>query len=315
MTGKFGGAAISETIKWQKLGLIFRPTGGREWMTTHAALPVAIPVADSVYRIYFATRDEKNRSHVAYVELDIQRPNEILAMSDQPVLAPGPLGFFDDHGVYASSIVSDGARLLMYYIGWNPGVRGALFYSSIGLATSEDGGQTFRKMSVAPILARSKYDPCLVTAPSVMIENGIWRMWYVSGFKWEEDDTGLHSFYHVKYAESEDGVSWQRTGRICIELRQGERNIARPRVIKENGSYKMWYSYNEGLGYRIGYAESPDGYVWTRLDHQAGIDVSESGWDSQALAYPWVFTYAGTRYMLYNGNRFGREGFGLARAN
>lgn len=279
---------------------------------THASAPVAVPIIDSFYRIYFSTRDKKNRSHVGYVELDLHRPTDIISISDEPVLSPGPLGFFDDHGVYASSILAMNGKLLMYYIGWNPGVRGALFYSSIGLAVSEDGGDAFRKTSVAPILARSAYDPCLVTAPSVMVDNGVWRMWYVSGFKWEEDETGLHSFYHVKYAESEDGVSWERRGLVCIELRPGERNIGRPCVIKEGGIYKMWYSYNEGQGYRIGYAESADGYVWARLDEEAGISVSEAGWDSEALAYPWVFTHEGRKYMLYNGNGFGRDGFGLA---
>lgn len=299
-------------MKWQKLGLVFRAAGQHEWMLTHATAPVAVRSGDSLYKVYFSGRDERNRSHAGYVELDIRRPTEILSISDKPALAPGPLGFFDDHGVYASSILEEGGRLLMYYIGWNPGARGALFYSSIGLAVSEDGGRTFRKTSVAPILARSEHDPCLVTAPFVMLDDGVWRMWYVSGFRWEEDETGLHSLYHVKYAESGDGISWERAGRVCIGLRPGERNIGRPCVVKENGLYRMWYSYNEGAGYRIGYAESADGYDWVRLDEQAGIEVSASGWDSEALAHPWVFTHEGQRYMLYNGNGFGREGFGLA---
>jgi hypothetical protein len=200
----------------------------------------------------------------------------------------------------------------MYYIGWNPGDRKPLFYSSIGLAVSENRGITFKKMFCAPIMARSEFDPCLVTAPCVRIDNGIWRMWYVSGFKWEEKGGRLQSYYHIKYAESKDGVHWVRNGLVCIDLKEGETNIARPCVLKENGTYKMWYSYDAGHEYRIGYAESPDGYAWTRLDNEAGIDVSLSGWDSKALAYPWVFSHEGRKYMLYNGNEFGKEGFGLA---
>ena len=301
-------------MKWKKLGLVFRPAGQREWMSTHASAPVPVRIDEHLYRIYFSTRDGKNRSHVGYVDMDIRQPTEIHSISDEPVLAPGPLGFFDDHGVYASSIVEDGDRLLMYYIGWNPGSRGPLFYSSIGLALSEDDGNTFRKISLAPILARSEYDPCLVTAPFVMIDNGLWRMWYVSGFKWEEELDGLHSYYHIKYAESDDGISWNRRGLVCIDLQDGERNIARPCVVKENGIYKMWYSYNIGAGYRIGQAQSVDGYVWQRMDASVGIDVSESGWDAEAIAYPWVFAHEGQKYMLYNGNGFGRDGFGLAIA-
>jgi len=121
-----------------------------------------------------------------------------------------------------------------------------------------------------------------------MEEQGIWRMWYLSGFKWDEE--GPTSYYHIKYAESADGIFWKREGVTCIELRESETNIASPTVLKENGIYKMWYSYvAAGRGYRIGYAESLDGYVWTRRDGEAEIDVSLGGWDSQALSYPLSF--------------------------
>ncbi|MDR3088446.1 MAG: hypothetical protein LBU39_01340 [Desulfobulbaceae bacterium] len=91
----------------------------------------------------------------------------------------------------------------------------------------------------------------------------------------------------------------------------GEHAIARPSVLRDPDGWKMWYSFR-GETYRIGYAESPDGLVWTRLDEQAGIDVSATGWDTEMIEYPFVFDHAGRRYMLYNGNGYGKTGFGLA---
>ena len=88
--------------------------------------------------------------------------------------------------------------------------------------------------------------------------------------------------------------------------------MSRPCVLKENGLYKMWYSYR-GQSYRIGYAESKDGFEWTRMDADVGIDVSESGWDSEMIEYPFVFDQNGERFMLYNGNSYGKTGIGLAR--
>jgi hypothetical protein len=76
----------------------------------------------------------------------------------------------------------------------------------------------------------------------------------------------------------------------------------------------MWYSFR-GNSYRIGYAESPDGITWTRRDEEAGIEISESGWDSEMLTYPWVFRHENTMYMLYNGNSYGKTGVGLAVAS
>ena len=91
------------------------------------------------------------------------------------------------------------------------------------------------------------------------------------------------------YAESDDGVDWRRDGRVCIDLVGTERNIARPSVVRDVDGYRMWYWYDAGEGYRIGYAESDDGLRWTRLDDRAGIAPSSSGWDSAAQAYPFVF--------------------------
>ncbi|MFM8395102.1 MAG: hypothetical protein ACKOB4_14370, partial [Acidobacteriota bacterium] len=43
-----------------------------------------------------------------------------------------------------------------------------------------------------------------------------------------------------------------------------------------------------------------------------GIDVSAAGWDDEMIEYPFVFEHRGRLFMLYNGNGYGRTGFGLA---
>lgn len=66
-------------------------------------------------------------------------------------------------------------------------------------------------------------------------------------------------------------------------------------------------------GYRIGYAYSEDLLNWHRNDEDAGIDVSQDGWDSEMVSYPNIFELNGSTYMLYQGNQIGRSGFGLAK--
>jgi len=302
-------------MRWRKLGRVFNASGQHAWMQSHSQLPLAFPRrGEGLYRVLFASRDADNRSSVGYVDLDLRMPTQPVNLSSEPVLVPGPVGFFDEHGVYPASVVFDGERVMLYYIGWNRGARPPLFYASIGLAISHDGGETFQKYGRAPIMARSDHDPCLVTSPCVLKEGNTWRMWYVSGFRWEQVDQTLRSYYHIKYAESCNGMDWQREGHVCIDLREGESNIARPCVVKEQGCYHMWYSYNEGSGYRIGYARSSDGLSWNRLDDGVEMAGSPSDWDEPVKAYPWVFSAEGVRYMLYNGKDFGRDGFGLAVA-
>lgn len=82
----------------------------------------------------------------------------------------------------------------------------------------------------------------------------------------------------------------------------------------------MWYCYRgtkdyrtgRSQSYRIGYAESQDGIHWTRKDECVGIDVSENGWDSEMIAYPYIYKHMDTTYLFYNGNGFGKSGFGYA---
>lgn len=62
----------------------------------------------------------------------------------------------------------------------------------------------------------------------------------------------------------------------------------------------------------MGYAESDDGMNWVRKDEEIGLDVSDQGWDDQAVCYAAVVDLGGQEYMFYNGNGFGETGFGVA---
>jgi hypothetical protein len=245
------------------------------------------------------------------VELDLSSMTTS-QIPEMPVLAPGPVGSFDEDGAMLSWLTeADDGTLFGYYIGWNRGVSVPL-RNSLGLALSTDGGLTFEKYSAGPILDRSVHDPCFVASACVLRDGGAWRMWYLSCVAWERTAAGLRHRYHVKYAESDDGIRWRRDGRVAIDFGgPDEYAISRPCVVRDGGLYRMWYSHR-GDAYRIGYAESPDGYEWTRRDDLVGLGVSDSGWDSEMVEYPFVFDAAGSRYMLYNGNGYGLTGTGVA---
>jgi hypothetical protein len=228
----------------------------------------------------------------------------------EPVLMPGELGTFDDRGVTMSCLVEyEGARYL-YYTGWMLGVT-VPFYFAVGLAVSDDG-RTFRRASRAPLLDRSEIDPFLTASPFVLVEDGRWRMWYVSGTGWTSDVPRPRHRYHIKYAESADGLAWTRHRDACIDYAgPDEYAFGRPFVRRERGLYRMWYSYR-GARYRIGYAESADGIRWERRDDHRGLEPSGAGWDSEMVEYPWIVDADGRLWMLYNGNDYGATGVGLA---
>jgi predicted GH43/DUF377 family glycosyl hydrolase len=306
-------------IRWDKRGRIFVPDGSMPWMKTHAAVPVADRIEDDALRILFAGRDEANRSRIGWIDVDSLDPGTILGVSDEPLLELGERGTFDDSGVMPSCVVSCGSLRYLYYIGWNTRVA-VPYHVSIGLAISRDGGRTFRRYSAGPLLDRDKDDPFFVSNPCVLREGDLWRMWYISCTGWDEANGHPEPMYYVKYAESDDGLSWRRAEVVCIDYDAFTRAIGRPWVVDFGDRYGMWFSYR-GLrdyrtdpvaSYRVGYAESPDGLAWERRPDAAGLERSESGWDSVMVAYTNVVHMAGRLLCFYNGNGFGRSGFGYA---
>jgi hypothetical protein len=300
-------------MKWRKIGRIFEGCSGIPWIKTHGMIPVADHLEGDVFRIYFSPRDGQNRSNTAFVDIDITNPEKFLDISKEPVLACGDLGGFDDSGALACWLVNHNEQKFLFYTGYTVGVT-VTFRNFIGLAISQDNGRTFQRYSRAPILGCTEVDPFLAVTPCVIRENGLWRMWYTTATKWvaQPNAEKPKHFYHIKYAESDDGIHWNPTGIVCIDYKSDmEYAIARPSVFKEGDLYKMWFCCR-GDRYLLGYAESHDGKTWERNDEKAGLTVSKSGWDSGMIAYPYVFSHNEETYMLYNGNQYGMTGFGLA---
>jgi len=296
-------------MRWKKLGRIYNPDNFQGGGYSHGANPFPVYIKDGIYRIFYNRRDERNRSHITYLDYDI-RTQCIVHMPASPILSPGSPGLFDDSGCSLGCILDmpDG-RKYIYYVGWNLGVT-VPWMNYIGLAVYEPESGTCTKYSNVPVLERSRTDYLSMSYPYVSMDNGRFRMWYGSNIRWGAQEKDMN--HVIKYAESADGICWDRAGTVCIQG-DGEEEYAfsRPSVLYEDGIYKMWYTYR-GERYRIGYAESADGIVWKRMDGEAGLDISEAGWDSEMAAYPAVFRHGENVYMLYCGNGYGSTGFGIA---
>lgn len=306
-------------MNWKKEGLIFKASGKYNWSKTHAQVPFPLLISDSKLRIFFATRNDKSQTSTSFIDVNPDNPKEILYEHNKPVLMKGKSGVFDDSGAMPSWFIYDNNRLYLYYTGWNTSET-ASYRLSIGLAVSDDNGETFNKVYEGPILDRSIYDHVWVAQPAVLKENGLWRMYYLSCTKIERINDHPEPYYNVKYAESDDGVNWIRNGHTCIDYDEFTDAIGRPWVFKENGIYKMFYSFRNAenyrtdpnKAYRLGYAESDNGINWERQDSKMIISFSEDGWDSKMMDYCSSYFFNGKRFLIYNGNGFGQSGFGFA---
>jgi predicted GH43/DUF377 family glycosyl hydrolase len=309
--------------KWIKKGLVYCPQGKHGFDVSHCHKPTPLVVDDQTVRVFFGVRDQHSKTRTTFVDLAIDNLNEIKYIHDKPVVDLGKIGCFDDSGANVCSVLKKGSKVYMYYIGWNPSTT-VHTRNSIGVVFSEDNGWTFQRLYDGSILDRDKFEPYYTGAVDVKYDNDdhTWKMWYTSGSEWKTINGKPEIFYHIKFATSENGIDWNKAYKTCIKPRNEFECTARPSVVMEHGKYLMWYSRRSMVdfrtncqnGYRGGYAESVDGVNWMRKDDEFGLEVSDdpSDWDGAAIAYPYVIKLKNQYVMFYNGNGFGKTGFGYA---
>lgn len=315
-------------MRWRKLGKIFDPAQRDlpNGCVSFAQSPQTL-VFDDFVRIYFSTRaiDPKNGkylSHIAFVDVK-KNLRDIIRVSDNPVISLGELGCFDEHGIFPINPVRVGDRVLAYTTGWNRRVSVSVD-TAIGLAFSRDNGETFSRVGTGPVLAASLNEPCLVGDGFVKVIDGVYHMWYIFGTGWEKysDNSAPDRIYKIAHAASSDGIEWKKeeARQIVADKLGSDECQALPTVICIDGRFHMFFCYREAFnfrsaknrGYRIGHAWSDDLSAWTRDDESPLLEGTPGAWDSDMQCYPHVFECDGEVYLLYNGNEFGRHGFGVA---
>lgn len=302
-------------MEWQKLGLVWGPSGTQGWARSHAMLPTPIQLEDRL-RVYVTCCDLDGVGRIGYVDLDTGDPTQVLGFSSYPVFDIGDSGAFDDNGVAACSVVRlPDDRLFMYYVGFElcHHIRYRLL---TGLAISEDGGETFRRVSRVPILERTDEERHFRCGPFVMREDNRFRMWYVAGSEWTQVGDKSLPVYDIRYIESSDGVHWPAKGHSILRVTEpNEHGFGRPWLHRRAlGASSLHFSVrSRSTGqYRLALASLGNQGTWERRDDELNLDIGKFGFDDRAIMYSAVIECNGGTYCLYNGNDFGREGFGAA---
>lgn len=302
------------TERWAHRGLVVQAPVPVAWAVSHAALPVVHPDGAPApgLRLYVATRDAGGRSQIAAGRMTLETGEA--SFDPEPAVTSGAAGAFDELGATTSCVVTDGNRVHLFYTGWGRSPDRP-FTLAIGCAVSADGGHSFEKPTEGlPLVTAHGPGRELAASPAVLVEDGLWRMWYVAGTGWEVHEGRPRPTYRVDYAESTDGSTWTPTGVVCLDPRWwGDVGIARPCVVAAEPGYRMWFC-TRGASYRIGYAESTDGIEWQPGPEPFAFRPSGEAWDAEMQAYPFVLRHDGAWHMLYNGNGFGRTGVGHAVA-
>lgn len=298
-------------MKWLKRGIIFSPQVF-DWSIDSALQPTPLVLEDRI-RVFIGSRDANGVSRIGYVDLKKDNPVEVIDWSKSPVLDIGEDGCFDESGVVPSAVVTYGDLLYMYYAGYQLGSK-VRFSVLGGLAISSDSGRTFKRVKRTPVFERNDVETLFRVPHSVFYENGVWKTWYGGGDRFVQGENKTLPIYDIRYAESSDPASFPDAGEVLLQTSGNEYRLGRPYFYKRsNSDFYLFYGYSsERAPYKLGFARSSDMKTWKRSDGDIGLSLPDSGWDSEMMAYPSVVTVSGKTYLFYNGNGYGREGFGLA---
>lgn len=281
-----------------------------DWMDNSAMKPIPVMMGD-VLRIYVTFRTKDGAGRPGYVDLNPDNLSEIIDVSKEPLLELGDAGYFDDNGVVPCTVFEDGGKYYMYYTGFNLGVKVRMTYFS-GLGISDDGTH-FRKFSTVPVMERTAQGSLFRSVQCVVKEENCWKVYYVAGNRFLPGKEKTLAEYELYCLETQDLTKLNFDGKLVMPCIGNEYRIGSPQVIKEDGIYKMYYcTGTEDVVYDLKYAESENGFTWIRKDEMLGFQRSPGGWDSDMSAYPSVIEIKGRKFMFYNGNKFGRDGFGYA---
>ncbi|WP_339847485.1 hypothetical protein [uncultured Dokdonia sp.] len=305
-------------MAWKREALIYNVDGSFSWSKTHAQVPVVLILENGDYRIYYAARNSKGQSNASFIDVSSEDPKTIKYIHNSVILPLGEQGTFDDCGIMPTCILTIKGLQYLYYIGWT--LRGTVpFSNAIGVAVSDDGGKSFKKVKYGPIIGTGPTEPFFTGTCNVIEIDGKFIAYYLSCTGWVDYDNKKEPTYDIKIATSNDGINFKILDQVAIRLEENEGGIASASVIKENGKFHMWFSVRGITGYRTGkdasyrikHAISNDGFSWDRTS-DLNLDISKDGWDSEMTAYPYVIQDQEKLLMFYNGNQFGQSGFGYA---
>ena len=299
-------------MAWQKLGRVYGPDGSLNWAQHSALTPTPWLLDSETIRVFVGFRDQSGISRIGWVDVDSKDPLEVKQVSQTPVLDIGRPGAFDDNGVILGDIIAINDEIYMYYVGFQKAEK-VKFLAFSGIAKSKDGGNTFSRISDAPVLDRCHDGLYIRAIHSIRREEDKYRIWYAIGNDWQVIKDGVYPRYHIQTMTSDNGIDFYGVGDECLTVTGNEYRIGRPRVYRTDNKYVMYFTAGSISGsYLPGYAESSDGVIWKRDDSKLGITLSTQGWDSRHLCYPALIKSSGKTYMFYNGNNMGFDGFGCA---
>ena len=288
---------VSDSFGWSarlSTGWTLAPVEGFDESANGVSASSWIPELD---RIYVTLTGDDGESRVGSATW-----NEGDPVLDTTVLLEGGNSGFDSAGIFSPVVFETSAGWGMLYAGTNGTLtRMGRATSSDGLAWSRDAG--------AVLDVGSDWDSVEVI-PGSVVQDGSSLVLYYTGSDGERRRIGAAT-------STDEGQNWTRLEGdrydwVFDEGAPGEfddSQVQDPYVVPDgSGLERMWYAGNDGLQWRVGYAERAEGEDdWTRFEDPTSgetlvvLDGVSGSFDVAGTQRPVVLEDSDGFTMLYSG--------------
>jgi len=224
------------------------------WDNNKVALPSVITEGGQYYMLYSGTNGSTwniGLANSADGKVWTKYPGN-------PVMSISPTTFYSV-AISGTSILYDNGIFKAWFTGYDGS------FTRIGYASSANGiTWTVNSNCVVNTGTTGTWDYLGVAFPSVIKDNGIYKMWF-SGY----DGTT----WRIGYANSSDGINWEKYEQNGVEEPVLDVSVSGAdtdgvygqSVVKDQNVYKMYYTgISTGGSLTINYATSTDGINWIK---------------------------------------------------
>jgi hypothetical protein len=296
-------------LKITKRSRIFGPED-RDWkenFLSHAANPLVIEKNGSMAKVLFNSRTLSNRSEVWTLEFDIDT-EKVLKGSVRKLLSENDFPTFASDGVSLGGILDNYECHSIFFMGWKAPVD-RHWYGELGQLRIKNNANLSIAIDQDPTLVIGRDEPISISyADSGQIGESVF-MWYGTTETW---DGGNGEMIHtIKVREFSNG-KWINPKTVIEPIIGYAQAFSKPSFINLLGTPILAFSYRGNSNkYRIGFCTLTESGIGSEFKWENFLP-NENSWESEMVEYPFLFQHKQELKMLYNGNNYGRTGFGMA---
>jgi len=277
---------------------------------SHASNPVVVPLCETLCRLFFNARDERNRSEVYSLDFDISTFKVVEGSLKQQLGVGLSTPSYCRDGISLGSYFELNSKKYLGFMGWHV-PAGQHWVGEIGLLELDDRLNVV-ELGRSPWIPISDEDPISLSYPEVTFENDRTFVWYGTTKSW---DAGNGEMLHVIERSEISPTGKVSKTHTTVDFVLGKAQaFSRPSFVKFQNVNLLGYSVRGNSDkYRIAIREVTYSDSYCNFESAFSFEPEGSDWESEMVEYPFLFKFKEKLYMFYNGNGYGKTGIGVCQ--